>query len=88
VEVWTPDEDDGAPVDAACREVLKVLMERAGVRLPADARRFDEAAWVSYRLAELLSLTPGARQKLLELRSATERLKRLRATLMAQGLVR
>jgi uncharacterized protein len=87
VKIWEP-EATGAPVDHACREVLKLLIERAGARALPQPIRMDDAAWVSYRLAEILSLTPAAQQQLLEIPDAGERLQRLRAALIAQGLVR
>jgi Lon protease-like protein len=79
---------DGAPpeVDALCREVLQAIMEKVGAeRFPAPAR-LDDAAWVGYRLAEVLPLDARVKQELLEMTDAAARLERLRALLVQQGL--
>ena len=79
---------DGAAgdVDGVCREVLQAIMEKVGAdRFPAPAR-LDDAAWVGYRLAEILPLDARTRQEFLELTDAGERLARLRKLLGKQGL--
>lgn len=73
-------------VDGLCREVLQAVMEKVGTeRFPAPVR-LDDAAWVGYRLAEILPLDARTRQELLELTDAGERLARLRKLLEKQGL--
>jgi Lon protease-like protein len=53
-----------------CAAALRALAERGGAgRLP-EPLRYDDAAWLGYRLAERLPLAPAARQKLLETDSA------------------
>jgi Lon protease-like protein len=75
-------------VDPLCRDVLKALIEQVGAeRFPAPLR-LDDAAWVGYRLAELLPLDSRFRQELLELSDASGRLDRLRALLEKHGLNR
>jgi Lon protease-like protein len=87
VESIPPD----APVDAVdplCREVLQAIVDQVGAeRFPAPLR-LDDAAWVGYRLAEVLPLEAKFKQELLELTDAGGRLDRLRALLERQGLNR
>ena len=78
--------DDGAHgVDPLCREVLRAIIEKVGAEhFPAPAR-VDDAAWVGYRLAEVLPLDANVKQALLELTDAGVRLERLRSHLVKQG---
>ena len=50
--------------------VIVAVCESAGDRMPADVAvpeaRFDDAAWVGWRLAELLPITLPQRQSLLQ----------------------
>ena len=81
-----PEESESGAVDSWCREVLQAIVDKVGPdRFPAPLR-LDDAAWVGYRLAEVLPLEAGVRQELLELTSAAQRLERLRALLVKQGL--
>ena len=78
---------DGATsgVDPSCREMLQAIIEKVGAgRFPAPVR-LDDAAWIGYRLAEVLPLDARAKQELLELTDASARLERLRALLAQQG---
>ncbi len=85
VESIPPD----APVDAVdplCREVLQAIVDQVGAeRFPAPLR-LDDAAWVGYRLAEMLPLEARFKQELLELTDAAARLDRLSALLVQHGL--
>ncbi len=73
-------------VDPLCREVLQAIMEKVGAeRFPAPAR-LDDAAWIGYRLAEILPLDARIKQELLEITDASRRLARLRGLLEKQGL--
>jgi Lon protease-like protein len=73
-------------VDPLCREVLAAIIEKVGAeRFPAPAR-LDDAAWVGYRLAEILPLDARVKQELLEITDAGRRLARLRGLLEKQGL--
>ena len=68
-------------VDPVCRDVLKAIVEKVGAdRFPAPLR-LDDAAWVGYRLSEMLPLDMRFKQELLELTDAAGRLARLRALL-------
>ena len=84
VEPLPPDESSGE-VDPVCREVLQAIIDQAGgERFPGPAR-LDDAAWVGYRLSEVLPLDARVRQELLEFTDADRRLERLRALLVKQG---
>lgn len=73
-------------VDPLCREVLAAIIEKVGAeRFPAPAR-LDDAAWVGYRLAEILPLDARVKQELLEITDAGRRLARLRGLLEKQGI--
>lgn len=80
--------DGGAEgVDELCRKVLAAIIEKVGAeRFPGPAR-LDDAAWIGFRLAEILPLPLGEKQALLELTDAGTRLARLRGLLERQGLV-
>jgi Lon protease-like protein len=81
-----PEDAPGPGVDPLCREVLQAVIDKVGTeRFPAPAR-LDDAAWVGYRLAEILPLDMRLKQELLELTDASARLERLHALLAQQGL--
>lgn len=85
VEMLPPDTGRDQ-VDPTCRRLLGAIIDKAGAdRFPAPLR-LDDAAWVGFRLAEVLPLDAVERQQLLELTDASERLARLRRSLMEQGL--
>jgi Lon protease-like protein len=85
VEPIPPDAPADA-VDPLCREVLQAIVERVGAeRFPAPLQ-LDDAAWVGYRLAEVLPLDTRLKQELLELTDAGARLERLRTLLVHHGL--
>jgi len=73
-------------VDSLCRQVLQAVIEKVGAaQFPAPVR-LDDASWVGYRLAEVLPLDARLKQELLETTGAGQRLERLRALLVQQGL--
>jgi len=74
-------------VDPACREVLKLIIERVGKTNFPEPIALDDPQWVSYRLAEILPFDAHVKQELLELEGAGERLARLRELLVKEGLV-
>jgi Lon protease-like protein len=77
----------GGRVDPACRDVLKLIIDRVGVtNFPAPIS-LEDPLWVGYRLAEVLPLDARVKQELLELQGASERLDRLREVLVEKGLV-
>ena len=79
--------DSGAEtVDGLCRQVLAAIIEKVGTeRFPTPAR-LDDAAWVGFRLAEVLPLDLREKQELLEMSDAGVRLQRLRGLLERHGL--
>jgi Lon protease-like protein len=82
-----PADAPGAAPDAACREVLKVLIERVGeAHFPAPVC-LDDGSWVSHRLAEILPLDQRVKQRLLEIDDVAERQAKVRAILVEKGLV-
>ena len=79
VEWCAPDPDDELrPEHSLLATLLEGLLEQAGGEhhLAPHARR-DEAAWVGWRLAELLPLAPAQRQWLLQLDDPHRRLDHL-----------
>jgi uncharacterized protein len=85
VEPIPPDSPPDA-VDPLCREVLQSIVEKVGAeRFPAPLK-LDDAAWIGYRLAEVMPLEARVKQELLELTDAGQRLERLHALLVKQGL--
>ena len=77
----------GGRVDPACREVLKLVIERVGTGHFPTPIDLDDPVWVSYRLSEILPFDAVVKQELLEIPEAGERLTRLRALLENEGLV-
>ena len=79
--------DRGAETgDGLCRQVLAAIIEKVGAeRFPTPAR-LDDAAWVGFRLAEVLPLDVHEKQELLEMSDAGARLQRLRGLLERHGL--
>jgi Lon protease-like protein len=80
-------EAPGPHVDPACREVLKLIIERVGASSFPAPIALDDPVWVSYRLAEILPFDARVKQALLEVDRAEERLRQLRALLEKEGLV-
>ena len=77
----------GGRVDPACREVLKLIIDRVGESSFPGPISLEDPLWVGYRLAEVLPLDARVKQELLELQDAAERLDRLREVLVKHGLV-
>ncbi len=61
-------------------ELLREAIQHAGPLYTAMDYRFDDAGWVSYRLAELLPLDNAIKQRLLETSSPVERLELIHGT--------
>ena len=82
IEMLEEERDTAIPGGCmGCVKLLERVIERqAGLLEPPH--RLDSAAWVSARLAELLPLPLPAKQELLELSDARERIERLNALLM------
>lgn len=88
-EVEWLDEPGLQPVPAAFAGVvalLKAIIEDAGETHFPPPHRFDDAAWVGMRLAEVLPAAMPARQLLLELDDPLGRLEIIHAYLAQHGL--
>lgn len=85
VEAIAPDAGR-EPVDPDCANLLRMIIEKAGAERFPTPLRLDDAAWVGYRLAEVLPIDAATRQALLELTDAQQRLVRLAEILAKQGL--
>lgn len=81
-------EETDAPLAAdagLCARVLRKAIESGGEALIEPPPRYDSAAWVSARLAELLPLSLAARQRLLEMDDARDRIEILRRLISSAG---
>lgn len=75
------------PGQAELLPLLKAIAGELGDRLP-EPHRFDDAAWVGARYAELLPIPMVARQKLLELDDVVSRLEIIQQFLQQRGLLK
>ena len=74
-------EESDAPLETnadLCARILRKAIESGGEELVEPPLRYASATWVSARLAELLPLSPAARQRLLEMDDARDRIEILR----------
>jgi len=72
---------------APLARLLELIVARIGPQnFPAE-RRYDDASWVGYRLAELLPLPLSIKQSMLEINDAGVRLEVLSQFLAKQGLL-
>lgn len=76
-----------AAVDPECRKVLELVISKAGASSFPEPHKLDDAAWVAYRLAEILPIEPAARQALLEMQDADERSRAVHRVLAENGLI-
>lgn len=67
--------------------LLRAIAADAGAERIAEPHRFDDAAWVGHRFAEVLPIPLIARQKLLELDDPVSRLEIIHKYLAQRGLV-
>ena len=84
-ELLPPETSPEAP-DALCRKVLAALIERIGADRFPGPLQLDDAAWVGFRLAEVLPLSMEVRQQLLESDASSARLGVLRKMLDDAGM--
>ena len=87
VELIAAEADQLVPEDnRVCVNLLRAILIQVGeIHLPPP-HRFDDAAWVSYRLSELLPVPRLAKQKLLELEDSVSRLQILTKFIEQNGL--
>lgn len=69
-----------------CATVLRHIVEQAGEDKFEPPLLFEDAAWVGYRLAEVLPLKPRVKQSMLEMNDGLIRLEILKDFLLRQGL--
>jgi Lon protease-like protein len=82
-EVASPVGEDYRPL----ANLLELIASRVGPRnFPAE-RKYDDASWVGYRLAELLPLPLSIKQSMLEINDPDVRLRVLHKFLTQQGLI-
>ncbi|MCE9641533.1 MAG: LON peptidase substrate-binding domain-containing protein [Betaproteobacteria bacterium] len=75
-----------APQETLCSEVLKAIIEKIGADHFPSPHRFDDAAWIGYRLSEVLPISLDLKQQLLRMTDPQARLSELGKILSAQGL--
>ena len=75
-----------APQETRCSEVLKAIIEKIGADHFPSPHRFDDAAWIGYRLSEVLPISLDLKQQMLRMTDPQARLSELGKILSAQGL--
>lgn len=81
-----PADAEVPPREGLCGEVLKAIIEKVGpAHFPAP-HRFDDAAWIGYRLSEVLPLSLDTKQQLLGMSDPQARLTQLSRILTEKGL--
>jgi len=87
IELIPPDARIAVPEKfASCARLLEMVVLDQGKPVFAEPHAFDDAAWVSYRLTEILPVPLVAKQKLLELSDSLARLSILQRFLESRGL--
>ncbi len=87
VEMLAPEEDSKLPDEfEACAALLKAVIDEHGAAIVALPPQLDSASWVGSRLTEILPVPLGAKQKLLELGDAMQRIEILNKFLLQHGL--
>lgn len=87
VELIPPDASIAVPEEfAACSKLLEMVVVDQGTPVFAEPHAFNDAAWVGYRLTEILPVPLVAKQKLLELSDSLGRLSILQRFLESRGL--
>ena len=76
VEMLPQDADSALPEEfGACATLLKAVFEEHGSAIVAAPLQFESSSWVSSRLVEILPVPLAAKQKLLELDDARQRIE-------------
>ena len=87
VELIPAEASAAVPAESsACARLLEMVVADQGRHIFAEPHAYDDAAWVGYRLAEILPVPLAAKQKLLELSDSIGRLSILQRFLEGQGL--
>ncbi len=87
VELIPPEASIAVPEKfAPCARLLEMVVADQGKPVFAEPHAFDDAAWVGYRLTEILPVPLLAKQKLLELTDSLTRLSILQRFLESRGI--
>ena len=87
IELIPPEEAIPLPGKfVSCARLLERVAAERERAIVAKPQEFENAAWVGYRLAEILPVPLAAKQKLLELTDSLERLEILQRFLEQRGL--
>jgi len=87
VELIPQDADTNLPVEFdTCANILRAVIREHGTQVIAEPFRFDSSSWVSARLAEILPVPLAAKQRLLELEDAAQRIEILNRFLLQHRL--
>ncbi|TCV78298.1 LON peptidase substrate-binding domain-containing protein [Sulfurirhabdus autotrophica] len=70
-----------------CVNVLQNIITKVGEDKFQSPLQYDDAAWVGYRLAEVLPLKLSAKQSMLEMNDSITRLQILQSFMKQQGLL-
>ena len=81
-----PGDGGVAPEETLCSDVLKAIIDKIGAEHFPAPHRFDDAAWIGYRLSEVLPISLDVKQQLLRMTDPQARLSQLGEILTAQGL--
>ncbi|MDX2217993.1 MAG: LON peptidase substrate-binding domain-containing protein [Burkholderiales bacterium] len=83
--------EDDAPTQGdeflACRNFLSLVLAKIGSDRHHGEARMDDPSWVSFRITEILPISPRIKQKMLELTDARMRLEVVHRVLKDQRLV-
>jgi uncharacterized protein len=74
------------PENRVCISLLQAIVAQVGEKHVPPPHHFNDAAWVGYRLSELLPIQRAAKQKLLELEDSVSRLQIISKYLEQNGL--
>jgi hypothetical protein len=83
-----PHDQPVTPSSVLCTDVLKAIIDKIGTDHFPPPHRFDDAAWIGYRLAEVLPLDRKTRQRMLQLSDPHERLVQIEQMLNEQAVPR
>jgi len=87
VELISPEASATVPEEfAACTRLLQSVISDRGNPVFPEPHALDDAAWVGYRLTEILPVPLPAKQKLMELTDSMARLSVLQRFLESRGL--
>ncbi|MBL8517170.1 MAG: LON peptidase substrate-binding domain-containing protein [Betaproteobacteria bacterium] len=85
------DIEDDAPTHGAefaeCRAFLELVLRKIGSDRHHGDARLDDPSWVSFRITEILPISPRIKQKMLELTDARMRLEVVHRVLKEQRLL-